>query len=220
MEYKFISEIQHDNRFGIVVPVHFDSIKSNSAKFFPTEEIFREINHFIFQNGNPDYIWLRIPNNPYLFYGIKFLIKLIKKYHLNQKIGAYINCSLICNEKIQKDLFDLDFIAVNINSIEPSNFLKVNPCCVDISLDELLEGTMRFKKNYKGHLGIYTMFFNGVNDNIDNINSLKRFLLKIMPDYISIGDYTDKGYNPISNEFKEILEACFRDAPYDVIFTF
>ncbi|MFW9937417.1 MAG: hypothetical protein ACFFD5_07190 [Candidatus Thorarchaeota archaeon] len=220
MEYKYLNEIQNDNQFGIIVPVHFNSLKLISAKDFPTEDIFREINHFIFQNGNPDYLWLKIPSDPYLFHQVKFLIQLIKKEYPDQKIGTYINCSILCNEIAQKGLLEYDFIAVNINSIEPSNFGKVNPSCADLSLEDLLEGMVRFKKDYNGHLGIYTIFFSGINDNIDNIDSLKNFLLEIKPDYLSIGNYIGKGFEPVSNGFKKILEENFGNVPFDVILTF
>ncbi|MFX1590335.1 MAG: hypothetical protein ACFFC1_19555 [Promethearchaeota archaeon] len=220
MEYKYINEIQHDKRFGIIMPIHFDSLKSISVKDFPTEEIIGEVNHFLFQNGSPDYIWLRIPNDQYIFHGLKFLINLIKKAHPNQKIGTYVNCSILCNKLAQKGLLECDFIAVNINSIEPSNFGRVNPCCVDLSLEELLDGMARFKRTYKGHLGIYIMFFRGINDNVDNLKSLKNFLFDIKPDYISIGNYIGKGFEPISEGFKRTLEKSFDKVPFDVIFIF
>jgi len=220
MEYKYISEIQHDSWFGLVAPIHLNSFKSISVKDFPTEEIFREINHFIFQNGNPDYLWFKIPNDPHIFHKIKLLIKVIKKYYPDQKIGTYINCSILCNEIAKKELLDFDFIAVNINSIEPSNYLKVNPYCIDIGLKDLLEGMVGFKKSYNGHLGIYTMFFSGINDDIDNIKSLKDFLIDIKPDYISIGNYVGKGFKPVSEEFKTTLKKSFDKVPFDVIFIF
>ena len=220
MEYKYLAKSEHTYRFGLVVPVQFDLQELYSVKDFPLEEIIREIDHFVFQNGNPDYIWLKIPNNLKLINGIKFLIKLIKKSNPYQKIGAYINCSIVCKKIAQKGLVDCDFIAININSIEPSNYGKVNPSCANLSLDELLEGMIEFNRNYKGHLGIYTMFFSGINDNIKSINSLKNFLLEIMPDYISIGNYTGKGFEPISIEFKKTLEENFEDVPFEVIYTF
>jgi len=211
---------QITQRFGTVLPVKYKVPDGSHLDFFPYKEIFTEIKHFIYENEVPDYIWLTTPTSPILYPGFKVLMGLIKQLNPKQKIGIYLNCALICREDIQNDLLSYDFIAINLNSIEPSNFLRINPCCEDVSLKAVLEGLRNFKKKFKGQLAIYTMFFKGINDNVSSITSLKKFFLDIMPEYISIGTYSGRGFDPISNGFKKTLDTSFKDLPFDVDFTF
>jgi len=211
---------QITHRFGTVLPVKYNVQNESYSNLFPTEEIFTEIKHFLYENEAPDYIWLTTPTSLILYPGFSVLVGLIKQLNPKQKIGTYLNCALICREEIQRDLSKYDFIAINLNSIESSNFLRINPYCEDVSLEAVLEGLRNLKKTFKGQLAIYTMFFKGINDNISSITSLKKFLLDIMPEYISIGTYTGKGFDPISNGFKKTLDTSFKDLPFDIDFTF
>ena len=64
------------------------------------------------------------------------------------------------------------------------------------------------------------MFLNGVNDNMRNVEELKNFLLKVMPDHYSVSNYTLNGFRPVSDNFKQKLEETLRYLPFRVIYTF
>jgi wyosine [tRNA(Phe)-imidazoG37] synthetase (radical SAM superfamily) len=85
---------------------------------------------------------------------------------------------------------------------------------------DVLKGIKEFKKEFKGKLGIYTMFLNGVNDNMKNVEDLKIFLLKVLPDHYSVSNYTLNGFRPVSDDFKKELEKALRYLPFKVNYTF
>ncbi|GAJ18466.1 unnamed protein product, partial [marine sediment metagenome] len=99
-------------------------------------------------------------------------------------------------------------------------FSKINKCPEFINSKDVLEGIIEFSKNYNGKLGIYTMFLKGINDNIKNVEKLKKFLLEVMPDHYSVSNYTLDGFKPVSKEFKENLKEKLEKLPFKVIYMF
>ena len=64
------------------------------------------------------------------------------------------------------------------------------------------------------------MFLKGINDTIRNVEKLKEFLLDVIPDHYSVSNYILDGFEPISEEFKEILRDKLDELPFKVIYMF
>ncbi|GAH52591.1 unnamed protein product [marine sediment metagenome] len=64
------------------------------------------------------------------------------------------------------------------------------------------------------------MFLKGINDTMKNVESLKNFLLEVLPDSCSVSNYTLDGLKPVYDEFKKSLEESLKDLPFKVIFIF
>ena len=111
-------------------------------------------------------------------------------------------------------------VAINLNSVDPTDFLKINKCPDYVNPIDVLNGIREFRKKFKGKLGIYTMFLSGINDQLENVENLKIFLLKVMPDHYSVSNYTLNGFKPVSGEFKKLLKENLRYLPFKVIYSF
>ncbi len=64
------------------------------------------------------------------------------------------------------------------------------------------------------------MFLSGVNDQLENVENLKIFLLEVMPDHYSVSNYTLDGFKPVSDEFKNILRENMKYLPFKVTYSF
>jgi len=132
----------------------------------------------------------------------------------------YLNCTLFEDDKIRKDFYRCDEVAINLNSVDLNDFSKFNKCPDFVNALDVLKGIEEFRKEFKGKLGIYTMFLSGVNDNMKNVEELKDFLLKVIPDHYSVSNYTLNGFRPVSNDFKKELKKALRYLPFRIIYMF
>jgi len=211
MGYKYLQKVKLSPKFGRLLPVDFNPYHLRSIRTYPAEDIYFEIRTYILNSGSPDYIWLKGPGDFSLYSGLRRLIRLIHLEYPNQKIGIYANSTLFQREDVREDLQECDLLAINLNSMDESNFMK---------LKDIKMGIKEFAKDFHGHLFIYTMFLKGVNDTIENVNELKDFMEEIQPDSFSIGEYIEEGFESLSQKFKNYIKESFQELPFEISIKF
>ncbi|MFX1494039.1 MAG: hypothetical protein ACFFBZ_07135 [Promethearchaeota archaeon] len=219
MGYIHLKDIQNSPKFGKVLPVDFNT-NGNQIQFYPTDEIFSEVEDYFIKKESPDYIWLKGINDLNLFSGFKRLLNKMKETFPNQKIGAYVNCSLLQHVKVRKVLSSCNLIVINLNTINPSTFHKACICNEDINVQDIMDGIKSFRKEFNGYFSIYTMFLKDINDNLEDVIALKNYLLEVNPDHFSVNVFTGKGFGPVSNGFKKRVKEILKNLPFEVSFTF
>jgi len=217
--YIYLKDIQNSPKFGKVLPIDFNS-NGNHIQFYPTDEIFSEIEDYFIKKESPDYIWLKGINDLSLFSGFKRLLNKMKETFPNQKIGAYVNCSLLQHTKVRKVLSSCNLIVINLNTINPSTFYKACVCNKDVNVQDIMDGIKLFREEFNGYFSIYTMFLKNINDNLEDAIALKNYLLEVSPDHFSINIFTGKGFEPVSDEFKMRVKEILNNLPFEVSFTF
>lgn len=220
MEYKHVKAFEFNFNFGTLLSVDFSSSIEDSDLINLTEEIFNEIKECIKIRGIPSLIWFKgITDtiNPSKF---KLITKMIKAVYPKQKIGIYLNCGIFQDIDFLKVFYDCDLVAINLNTVDTFNFSKINKCPEFVDVSDILEGIIEFSSHFKGKLGIYTMFLKGINDDFMTVENLKKFLLKVMPDYYSVSNYTLDGFEPVSRKFKEHLKEKLDELPFNVMYMF
>ncbi|MFW9880628.1 MAG: hypothetical protein ACFFG0_46765 [Candidatus Thorarchaeota archaeon] len=220
MDYKFVKTFEFNFNFGTLLSVDFSSWCEDTDLVNLTEEVFNEIRDCVKIRGTPNLIWFKGINESMDHSNFKTIIEMIKNAYPNQKIGIYLNCGIFQDKNIRKSFYDCDLVAINLNSVDHFQFTKINKCPESINPLEVLDGIIEFSKNFKGKLGIYTMFLKDINDTANNIEKLKDFLLEVMPDHFSVSNYTLDGFKPLSNEFKKELKKRFENLPFKVIYMF
>lgn len=238
MGYKYVKGIKENPQFGKVLVVNFNPYKVCSFNciycgigpttdkicdrklFYPPEEIFREIRDYIEQHGEPDYAWLTGFGEPTLYSGFKQLSKTIKQVYPNIKIGVYSNGSLLYRKDVREDFLNCDLMLINLNSISPTEFSKICRHHKEVNLDEIIDGIKLFKKHFKGIFGIISIFLEGINDNLKNLDGLKELLMEIEPDLYILKNYACGGYKALDGEFKKITASVFNDLPCEIVYKF
>lgn len=220
MEYKYVKTFDFDFDSGTLLSVDFGSCCEKDDFFESIEEISDEIEDYIKNRGKPDLIWFKGLGESIRYANSKQIIDLIKKEYPNQKIGIYLNCALFEKKKTREDFYGYDVVAINLNSIDLKDFLKINKCPDYVNPWDVLKGIGEFREEFNGKLWIYTMFLDGVNDNMKNVEDLKDFILKIMPDHYSVSNYTLNGFKPVSRGFKKELKMALKYLPFKVNYMF
>jgi len=220
MDYRFVKAFEFNYNFGTLLSVDFSSYNEGSDLINLTEEIFYEIRDCIHNRGTPSLIWFKGISDTVNHSNFQLITKMIKTVYPDQKIGVYLNCGIFQDIEVRNVFNGCDLVAINLNTVDDFHFSKINKCPDSLDPKELLEGILKFSKKFKGKLGIYTMFLKGINDNVRTVEKLKEFLLTVKPDHFSISNYTLDGFEPVSEEFKEILKKKLANLPFKVIYMF
>ncbi|MFW9829123.1 MAG: hypothetical protein ACFFEY_16215 [Candidatus Thorarchaeota archaeon] len=218
--YRFVKAFEFNFNFGTLISVDFSSCCENSESNNITEAMFDEIIDYVEKKGIPNIFWFKGINESVVINNFETIIKMIREIYPNQKIGVYLNCGIFQDEEIINVFYECDLVAINLNTVEGIQFSKINKCPDSINPFEVLKKILDFSKNFKGQLGIYTMFLKGINDTMTNVKNLKDFLLQVKPDHFSISNYTLDGFKPVSKEFQEEIKKILNDLPFKVIFMF
>ncbi|MFX0004520.1 MAG: hypothetical protein ACFE9C_07215 [Candidatus Hodarchaeota archaeon] len=220
MDYRYVKAFEFNFNFGTLLSVDFSSSNEDSDLINLTEEIFYEIRDCINIRGLPSLIWFKGINETINPSNFILITKMIKAVYPDQKIGIYLNCGIFQDENFRNVFCECDLVAINLNTVDNLHFSKINKCSESIKSKDVLEGIIEFSKNFKGKLGIYTMFLRGINDNVKDVEKLKEFLLKVIPDYYSVSNYTLDGFKPVTKRFKEEIKEVLDKLPFDVIYMF
>jgi wyosine [tRNA(Phe)-imidazoG37] synthetase (radical SAM superfamily) len=184
--------------------------------FYQPHEIFNIIKQYIEKNEEPDFLWLSGNGEPSLYLGFKDLCEMIKKIYPEMKIATYSNGSLL-HQKDVRECFSLcDRVTINLNSLNPQEYFKISQPHEQVDLKNIIRGLKKFKKIFKGYLGISSVFVKGVNDNENTIENLRSFVTRINPNiYIMIG-YFDDEEQRFSDSFKKLIHNKFKRSNFEI----
>lgn len=95
------------------------------------------------------------------------------------------NGAHLLNPEVKKDLSDMDRVIVKLDACDQKTFRTINRPAPGISLDEIVEDIIDFKRNYSGLLDIQTMFC-PINSKDKDIKKYCQILDRIRPDAVQL----------------------------------
>ncbi len=146
-------------------------------------EIFNEVKEAVNQF---DFDVLTITSNgePTLYPYLNELIDKLKT--LNKKLLILSNSSTIYKKEMQNTLKKLDIVKLSLDSVMEKTFKKLDRPHKDISLKNIIEGIIKFRKIYKGELIIEILVVKGINDKKEEFIAFNKVLEQINPDRVDI----------------------------------
>ncbi|RKY32802.1 MAG: radical SAM protein [Candidatus Omnitrophota bacterium] len=120
---------------------------------------------------------------------------------LNNKIGALIqeikdlsrvplavitNSSLINLPSVRQDLLKTDLIVPSLDAAQGQVLKRINSPHTHIKIEEIINGLINLRKEFKGKIWLEIMLVKGVNDDLRHIKKLKEIIEKVNPDKIHL----------------------------------
>ncbi|ADT85165.1 radical SAM protein [Thermococcus barophilus] len=132
-----------------------------------------------------DYITFVPDGEPTLDINLRKETELLKE--LGTPLAILTNSSLIWREDVREDLLEFDFVSLKLDAVSEQLWRKIDRPHKSLKLNEILNGMLEFRKEFKGKLVTETMLINGV-DYGDEFEKISKFLKKLEPDiaYIAI----------------------------------
>jgi len=158
------------------------------------------------------YITLSGSGEPTLNSGFGELISEIKKI-APLKVAVLTNASLLSDPDIRRQLWQADLIVPSLDAVTQELFVKVDRPLAGIKIEDVINGLVALRKEFRGKIWLEVMLIKGINDDIRHIRKLKEVIERINPDKIQLNSpvrtTADAGVLPVAKtklrKIKEIL---------------
>ncbi len=166
------------------------NMQAERKPFYKSEEITRAVEKKVRETKEKgeiiDYLTFVPDGEPTLDVNLGNEIELLKT--LGIKIAVITNSSLIWEEDVRKDLYKADWVSLKIDAVTENIWRKINRPHGSLRLDEILYGISEFANAFKGVLTTETMITQDVNDNLEEMDKVSDFIVKMKPNksYIAI----------------------------------
>ena len=157
--------------------------------FFNPEDIVNEIASEVKRQRNIDVVTFSGSGEPTLNLDIGWIIKETKE-RLNLPVSVITNSSLLADEKVRFDLSLSDVVLPSLDAVSEDVFLQINRPHSLIKINDIIQGLKHFKTEYKGKVWLEIMLVKRINDNLDELEKIKRVIKDIGADRIQLNTVT------------------------------
>lgn len=150
-------------------------------KFIEASKVEKDLKEAL-KKAKADIITISGSSEPTLASNLGEIIKRIRKTS-SLPIAILTNASLFYVKEVRKELSGLDVVAAKLDAPNAEVFKKMNRPHKSITFRRLVEGIMKFRKEYKGKLALQMMF---TKENADYAKEMAKIAEKIKPDEIQL----------------------------------
>lgn len=111
---------------------------------------------------------------PTLDLGLSKEIMLLRE--LGYKIAVFTNSSLLWNDNVKEDLLFADYVSVKLDTVNETTWNTINRPHGRLKFQTILDGIDDFAELYRGVLTTETMLVKNVNDTLDEVGPLGKYL--------------------------------------------
>ncbi|MEO0234977.1 MAG: radical SAM protein [candidate division WOR-3 bacterium] len=139
-------------------------------------------------------------------------------------ITLLTNGSLFFREDVRIESMGFDIVIPSLDSVSEESFVKVNQPNKELKLSNIIEGLIKFSKDYRGKIFLEILLVKGVNDSDNDLIGLRKVIEKMRVDKIQINTVVrPPAYSeakPIGEDDKERIKNLLGDfVQLDLIFS-
>jgi wyosine [tRNA(Phe)-imidazoG37] synthetase (radical SAM superfamily) len=172
-------------------------------EYFKIDEIIAEVNSWMTNNLEAakalNFITLSGSGEPTLNSGIGLLIDSLKKI-IKVPIAVITNSSLLGDSSVRRQLLGADLIVPSLDAVTEDAFQKIDRPGPGIKLEEIIEGLVSLRREFRGKIWLEVMLVKGLNDNLAHSRRLKETIERINPDRVQLN-------SPVRYTAQEGIEA-------------
>jgi len=122
---------------------------------------------------------------PGLNSGIGRIIRGIKKAAA-VPVVVLTNSSCLVSRQARREFLAADIVVPSLDAATPRIFKRVNRPHAGLAVDKIIDGLIRFRREFKGRIWLEIMLVKGVNDGPGHLEKLKEAADRIRPDKIQL----------------------------------
>lgn len=177
------------------------------------KEIIVELKMWLQENSseavNIDYIAISGAGEPTLHSRLGELLGEIKMIS-SAKIAVITNASQLSDEGVRLSLSYADLVVPSLDTVIPEIFSKINRPVEGTKIEDITNGLIELRKEFRGKIWLEAMIVKGLNDSLSQIRKLKEIADKINPDKIQLNSpvraTAEKGIVPADSKKLEKMQ--------------
>ena len=159
------------------------------SEYVKISQVIEELREWIGNGKNDlsclDYITLSGSGEPMLNSGIRELIVYLKGFS-NTKIALITNASFLYEASLRREISKVDLIVPSLDAVTQELFVKLDRPHKGLRIEDIIEGLISLRREFRGKIWLEVMLVKGVNDDIRHIKKLKEVVERIDPDKIQL----------------------------------
>jgi wyosine [tRNA(Phe)-imidazoG37] synthetase (radical SAM superfamily) len=193
---------------------HTTKLTNDRMNYIPSEKVTEELDHYIANNPELDYVTFSGAGEPTLNQGIGKIVKHLKTNYPDYNIALITNSILFSNPEVRKEILDVDLILPSLDAASYEVFEKINRPQKNINYDEVINGLIDLRKEFAGEIWLEFFLIEGINDGDEELSKMKEIVTKINPDILQLNSLdrpgTESWVKPMPKEKMEGIKAFFQ----------
>ena len=150
------------------------------------ETVKKELTHYLAHHVRPDYITFSGSGEPTLNSKIGDVIRFLKDRVPDVPVAVLTNSTLFSQKQVRSDIKNAVVVIPSLDAATEKIFNKINRPSPHLNVDTIVDGLIRFRKEYNGKIWLEVFIVPGMNDTIAELNALKLVIGKIKPDQVHL----------------------------------
>jgi len=190
-------------------------------EYVPIDGVIEELNNYLSQNPKLDFITFSGQGEPTLNSGLEKVINFIKSSYPHYKVALITNGTLFWDKNVRNEVQKADVLLPSLDAVSKMTFLKLNRPNKNLQIDQIIEGLITLRKEFKGKIYLEIFFVPGLNDTESELNLLKSAIQKIKPDIIQLNTLdrpgTENWVKSLPREKLDQIVNFFQPLPVEII---
>jgi wyosine [tRNA(Phe)-imidazoG37] synthetase (radical SAM superfamily) len=162
------------------------TLTTTRKEYVPYDAVIVEIRDFFRRYPAPDYITFSGSGEPSLNSRIGDIIEFIKENQPSVPVAVLTNGTLLSDSDTSKELLNANLIMPSLDAATQPAFLRINQPHQSLNTDTYIKGLVHFRKLFKGQIWLEVFILPGFNDDKENLDALKKAIVRICPDRIQL----------------------------------
>jgi wyosine [tRNA(Phe)-imidazoG37] synthetase (radical SAM superfamily) len=160
-------------------------LTTERAEYIDIEKVLAELKEVLSKGVKADYVTISGSGEPTLHSRLGELVEEIKKL-TDIPVAIITNGTLLYRADVRKDCSKADLVVPSLDAAYEELFKKVNRPCEGLTVENLIDGLIKFRQEYAGQIWLEILFVEGVNTGDEHIQRLKEVIKRIKPDKIQL----------------------------------
>jgi wyosine [tRNA(Phe)-imidazoG37] synthetase (radical SAM superfamily) len=165
-------------------------------KYVPLRAVKEELTDYFANNPIPDYITFSGSGEPTLNSSIADVLHFIRNHIHDIPVAVLTNGTLFSIKQVREDIKDAAVVIPSLDAATDKVCRKINRPYPGLKIDTIIEGIVKFSKEYNGQIWLEIFIVPGMNDTKYELTALKQAIEKIGPDRVQLNTLDRPG--PVS----------------------
>jgi wyosine [tRNA(Phe)-imidazoG37] synthetase (radical SAM superfamily) len=154
-------------------------------EYFPASSIMEEIDRWLKSPTEIDFITLSGSGEPTLHTGLGDIIEHVKKI-TSIPIAVLTNGALFFDSRVREEVSKADLIIPSLDCGDEEMFQRINRPHENISFQELVEGLIHLREEYRGRIWLEVFLVKGINTIGSQVEKISSWAKRIRPDKVQL----------------------------------